>query len=160
MMLQILVFTVLCAVPGRALGEVWEVTAQGDGRAPTIQAGIDSASAGDTVLVSPGTYPENIQFSGRPIVLKSSDGPSSTVIDGRQLGSVVTVGDVEGQGTVIDGFAITRGSSTEGGGIYCGEASVTIRNNWIFENHADFGGGIHAGTNRAGGERVPNLVEN
>jgi len=49
---------------------------------PTIQAGINAAVNGDTVLVAPGTYVENIDFVGKAITLRSKFGPDVTVIDG------------------------------------------------------------------------------
>jgi hypothetical protein len=41
---------------------------------PTIQAAINVAANGDTALVAPGTYVENINFMGRAITVTSSGG--------------------------------------------------------------------------------------
>jgi pectin methylesterase-like acyl-CoA thioesterase len=55
----------------------------------TIQSAIDAASDGETILVSDGTYKENIDFKGKAITLKSVNGPATTIIDGGALDSVV-----------------------------------------------------------------------
>ena len=49
---------------------------------PTIQAGIDAAVNGDLVLVSPGTYIENVNFADKAITLQSETGAEETIIDG------------------------------------------------------------------------------
>ena len=54
---------------------------------PTIQEGIDAAVNGDTVLVAPGTYVENIDFIGKAITVTSKHGASVTTIDGNQENS-------------------------------------------------------------------------
>jgi hypothetical protein len=73
-----------------------------------IQAGIDISSNGDTVLVSPGIYYENINFSGKNIVLGSlflTTGDTSyisqTIIDGSQQGCVVVFESGEDSTTVF-----------------------------------------------------------
>ena len=71
---------------------------------PTLQAGIDSAASGDTVLVAAGTYVENINFMGKAIAVKSESGPSVTVIDGNGANSVVTFATSEGASSELTGF--------------------------------------------------------
>ena len=88
------------------------------GDQPTIQAGIDAAVNGDTVLVAPGTYVEYIDFKGKAITVTSELGPDVTVIDGNQAGRVVTFNSGEGLDSVLEGFTITNGYAGYGAGIY------------------------------------------
>jgi len=108
----------------------------------TIQSAINVASTGDTVLVYPRTYVENIIFSGKAITVKSVNGAASTIIDGNASDSVVTFNNSEGAGSALDGFTITNGYSEEGGGIYCDSSSPVVTNCNITGNAAYEGGGI------------------
>ena len=113
---------------------------------PTIQAGIDAASDGDTVLVSVGTYVENINFQGKNIVVIGED-RETTIIDGNQSGSVVKFDVGLDSTTVLDGFTITNGlgngtqNENEGGGII-GHSAITLKNLIVKNNYAHYGGGI------------------
>lgn len=115
---------------------------------PTIQQGIDAGVDGDTVLVQPGTYMENVNFIGRNIVLGSlflitgdTSYISSTIINGELPGYVVSFHDCVTENAQIIGFIIKEGLW---GGIYCYNSRPTIRNNKIIENSgiAEMGGGI------------------
>ena len=92
---------------------------------------INAAVDGDTVLVKPGTYMENIDFNAKSITVRSSDGHGVTIIDGNQAGSVVTISGGEGE---INGFTITNGTHFFGSGIRCESSSPTIMNNIITNN--------------------------
>jgi hypothetical protein len=115
---------------------------------PTIQAGINAANNGDTVLVSPGTYYENIDFLGKAITVTSSAGPATTVIDGSSKTglAVVAFRSHELRTSIISGFTIEHGgtqaaTSQAFGGVYVYTAAPTIQNNIVVANRC---GGIFA----------------
>jgi YD repeat-containing protein len=110
---------------------------------PTIQAAIDAAMNGDTVLVADGTYKENINFNGKAITVTSVHGASKTTIDGGGIASVVTFKTNESAGSVLSGFTITNGFATfDGAGIFISSATPTITHNVITKNAGCEGVGI------------------
>jgi Kelch motif protein/HYDIN/CFA65/VesB family protein/centrosomal CEP192-like protein len=110
---------------------------------PTIQAAINAASNGDTVLVAPGTYKENINFLGKAITVTSSGGPSVTTIDGGQNAAVVTFSSAEASTSVLNGFTIQNGFSVfGGGGVFVSNSSPTITGNMIVNNQSCVGAGV------------------
>jgi hypothetical protein len=115
------------------------------GDEPTIMDAIQAAEPFDTVLVAPGTYVECLNYHGKAVHVKSSDGPEVTVIDGDQneIISVVWFNGNEGPNSVIEGFTITNGKPWKGGGVYVYHSSPTIINNIIRDNWAHVGGGIY-----------------
>ena len=102
---------------------------------------MNAALNGDTVLVHPGAYVENINFNGKNIVVGSlfiitgdTAYIAQTIIDGNQAGSVVTFENGEDTTAVLSGFTITNGMATDGGGIYCWFSSPKLENNIIVNN--------------------------
>jgi len=94
-----------------------------------IQDAINYSWHGDTIIVRPGTYNENIYFNGRAITLTSEDPDDpnvvkSTIITASSSYSV-TFDFGESSKSVITGFTIT------GRGIHCYASSATISKNVI-----------------------------
>ena len=130
----------------------------------TIQTGIDNASNGDTVLVQPGVYFENINYHGKNVVVTSlyiltgdMSYISQTVINGNNNiasmdGSVVTFENSETAAAQLSGFTLTGGTGdarflgnytiTYGGGIFCNGASPTLSHLLISGNNCECGGGV------------------
>lgn len=112
----------------------------------TIQAAINAANDGDTVLVDPGTYFENIDFQGKLITVESAQGPSVTTIDGGRVAPVVNFSHSETTAAVLQGFTIRNGNATAsyqyvGGGVHMVGASPTVIGNVITSNVMCAGGG-------------------
>jgi hypothetical protein len=104
----LILLAALCATPAAA--RTWQVLNDGSGDAPTVQAGIDSAAVGDTVLVHPGTYIQNIDFSGKDIVVKSKMGPQTTTLDGSGKQETVALFiNGESRAAVLEGLTLTGG---------------------------------------------------
>ncbi len=116
------------------------VDPSGSGTHLTIQSAIDDATDGVEIIVTPGTYLENINFLGKAITVRSTvptnpDVVEATQIDGQAAGHVVTFNSGEGTDSLIEGLTITNGGDTYGGGIYCvNGSSPTIRLNQITDN--------------------------
>jgi predicted outer membrane repeat protein len=123
---------------------------------PTIQTGIEAATDGDTVLVHPGRYFENVDYAGKNIVVASlflttqdTSHIAHTIIDGSQSGSVVRFISGEDSTTVLSGFTLTNGESDNGGGVRCEmDASPLLEHLVIRNNSASVGGGgLYCGHN-------------
>jgi len=133
------------AVGGHAAADQLDVPAE----FATIQNAIDASTDGDLILVSPGVYREQIDFRGKRIEIRSTEGASETVIDGSvDEGSVVRFVNFEGPQSILDGFSVIGGTGTDagglirGGGIFVQSANPTIRNCRIAGNSAGAGGGV------------------
>jgi predicted outer membrane repeat protein len=148
-----LVLTLALATAGlvtTAHATTWQVPSV----CPTIQAGVDSAAVGDTVLVACGTYYEHDIVMKSGVCLTSETGEAScATIDAEQMGRGIYCRNV-GSATSIVGFTITGGLATGtatqdslGGGIYCEDSSPTLANCAFLYNHADLaGGGLSGGS--------------
>jgi uncharacterized repeat protein (TIGR01451 family) len=115
---------------------------------PSIQDAIDAAGPGDTVLIAPGTYAENLIVAKGDLVLKGA-GAETTIVDGQAAGRVLLI---EGQsGVAVEGLTLRNGLGSgydfDGGGILVQDSGdIAIRRCRILGNrvvgaNAD-GGGI------------------
>ncbi|MDP8241417.1 MAG: T9SS type A sorting domain-containing protein [Candidatus Celaenobacter antarcticus] len=140
------VFSLLCA--GIVNAAILNVPAD----FTTIQIGINSSVNGDTVLVQPGTYVENINYDGKNITVASlflttadTSYISQTVIDPCQHCFVVTFQNGEDSTSVLYGLTITN-SGGFSKGIVCINSSPKLDSNSIMDISSNCvtydGGGI------------------
>lgn len=137
--------------------------------APTVQAAINEASNGDTILVAPGTYDENINFNGKAITIKGSGAASATILDGQALAAVVTFDSGEGRESVLSNLTVQNGSPSNApvsgvpivgaGGIYINGAAPTIQGD-VIQNNFSCGIGIFSGAPLIEGNTITGTTVN
>ncbi len=97
----------------------------------TIQSAINSARRGDSIKVAEGEYKENIIMKNS-VILEGS-GADKTILDGDNLGNVVTFKGAYDTKTDLSGFTI-KNSGKSLSGILVENSSPWIHDNIIAEN--------------------------
>ncbi len=117
------------------------------GDAPTIQAALEVARDGDTILVADGVYRgdgnRDLSVPDLSVVITSVNGPAATTIDCQggpdSLHYIFAFDDIRSS-IVIDGLTF-RGAYDNHGAVRCKSASPTFVNCIFVGNHATISGG-------------------
>lgn len=75
----------------------------------TIQAAVDAASSGETIVVKDGTYTENVLVD-KPLVIRTENGPENVTVTAAAPEKPVF--DVDADSATVEGFAV-RGPTNE-----------------------------------------------
>ena len=131
---------------------VYTVSQDGTGDYTSIQPAIEVSVTGDSVLVEPGRYYENLTVSNG-ITLASlylttgnPDYVHSTVIDGNQTGTCLLIENTLPDTFNLIGFTITNGNGniygSRGGGITAHDTELKLTKTIIENNTGEYAGGI------------------
>src|SRR5665213_3038562 len=108
----------------------------------TVQAAVNAALTGDTVLVTNGIYALTATIIiTNVIILTSVNGSSVTILDGQQAGRCVTI---NGFAATVNGFTMRNGRAINGGGVYCNGGTIQnciLTSNQAIGNDASDGSG-------------------
>lgn len=114
---------------------------------PTLQAALDAARTGDTILVAAGIYQgdgnRDISMPNKSITIRSESGPTATVFDCEgtaQENHYHMSFDSHSENIVVDGFTF-RGAYSNHGAVRCHSASPTFANCIFTDNQATTSGG-------------------
>jgi len=143
--LSLAAFAAICAVVTAT--PAYGATIHVPSEQPTIQAGVDAAIDGDTVLIADGYYSGagnyDVEIVGKEISVISENGPQTTTIDCVYQGRAFIVHNA-GMLPSIVGFTIRRGEGGEqGGAVEVFGTSLRIDSCVFIDNRADYGGALY-----------------
>lgn len=100
----------------------------------SIRAAVDAARDGDTVLVSPGTYKENVKVNKSISIISSSGNPRDTIVRGAV--SEENVFSVTADFVNVSGFTISGASEESPAGVYMeGVSGCSLRENILSNSY-------------------------
>lgn len=109
------------------------VNADGSGTYTSIQEAVTNSADGDSILVGPGVYYENVVVD-KKVSISSTDGSSSTTVMGSSDSPVF---DIVADGVTISGFTISGATDDKMAGISATSNSNTFSENILTGN--DYG---------------------
>jgi len=100
----------------------------------TIQAAVDAANPGDTIIVRDGMYTENVNVNKDHLTIKSENGAEATIVQAASPDDHVF--EVTADYVEINGFTVKGGQNQFNAGIYlfyanyCNVSKNTVNNNY------------------------------
>ena len=121
---------------------------------PTIEAAISASQDGDVIEIAAGTYAPSATLStgGKAITIRGAvgaDGSPLTEVDGQNVRRVIQCDTNEGANTRFENLVITRGTASNGGGMYLSYSSPTVTN-CSFESNSATSTSSSSGANGGG----------
>ena len=115
----------------------------------TIQEAIDYSIDGDTILVSAGTYYENLNISNKTVAIIGED-KNTTILDAQQ-GRGIMINNIDPHNFEIHNITITNGNANDGAALYLNALESAVINNCIINNNTAYNSAIRI-------DNIPDIV--
>ena len=121
--MKVFIFALICFLPVLS-SEAAIITVDDDGPADfnSIQEAINSSQDGDSIVVEPGTYYENVVFNNKAVTLTSTEPDNSSIVGSTIITAIsgysVSFDVNEVSDSVLRGFTVT------GRGVYCYSGTI------------------------------------
>jgi hypothetical protein len=160
----------LCAaLSPLALGATTLRVGDGETDLKTIQAAVDAAAAGDTIIVSPGTYsgPGNcdVNLQGKSLTIQGVNPLDPNTVEKTIIDCAGTPKEphrafyiADCNDIVISGLTITHGLASAGGAVYCHKSTLDLMYCRILDNGTLPGGDEDVNGGPGGGLYCENAV--
>lgn len=156
------VTVLLCAVLSPLAGAATLQVGSGKTDLPTLQAAVEAAAAGDTIVVTPGVYTgagnRDIDLRGKALTIQSTNPLDPNVVARTVIDCAGSAKEphrgfyvVDCNGVTLSGLTITHGLASAGGAVYCQGSKLELAHCQLLANAALPGGAEYANGGPGGG---------